>query len=196
MELLNRTALVVTPKRRLMEWVNRLPDAGESLHPDELHSLRNVYVVATGDEEPELQALITTYWEEIFEEFLREWAPDESLWPANRTAHTFRDWFEVESIGSVVDLDPQEPFTVREATRTLCTMCGAPLDDSRIAVTLGDIISRLTTREVDEWERAVDAGEEPAIEAQLVLRCCGTSCAHAAEEVLRQAAEERAGSKS
>lgn len=195
-ELLNRTALVVTPKRRFMEWVNRLPDAGEPLQPDELHSLRNVYLVAAGDEEPELQALMATYWEEIFEEFLREWVADESLWPANRTPHTFRDWFGVESIESVGDLDPQEPLSVLEAVRTRCFMCGAPLDHIRIAVALGDTVSRLTAHEVDEWERAVDAGGEPSPEAPFILRCCGTACAKAAEEVLHRAAEEQARSKS
>jgi hypothetical protein len=195
-ELLNRTALVVTPKRRFIEWVNRLPDAGTPLRPDELHSLRNVYAVATGDLPPDLQEVIDTYWEEIFAQFLREWVTDESLWPANRTPHTFRDWFGVELIEFVADLDPQEPITVAEAARTQCAMCGGALDNDRTAVALGDTVRRLSAQEVDEWERAIAAGDEPSIDAAFILRCCGTACAERAEEVLHHAAEEQARSKS
>ena len=49
MELLNRAALIVTPKRRFLEWVNRLPDAGRPLTIDEARSLRMVYLAATGE---------------------------------------------------------------------------------------------------------------------------------------------------
>lgn len=37
-ELLNRIALIVTPKRRFLEWVNRLPDAGKPLTIEEAAS--------------------------------------------------------------------------------------------------------------------------------------------------------------
>jgi len=58
MELLNRTALIVTPKRRFLEWVNRLPEAGTPLTIDEAKSSRMVYLLATGDDEPTLGHLI------------------------------------------------------------------------------------------------------------------------------------------
>ena len=34
MDLLNRIAVIVTPKRRFLEWINRLPDAGKPLSID------------------------------------------------------------------------------------------------------------------------------------------------------------------
>lgn len=101
MEWLNRIALVVTPKRRFFDWVNGLPEAGPPLKTEEAASHRMLYLAATGDAMPPLNELIDTYWEEIFDEALGEWILDESLWPVNRTAHVFRDWFHVESIDGV-----------------------------------------------------------------------------------------------
>lgn len=193
MEPVNRTALVVTPKRRFIEWANQLPDAGEPLRADDLSSLRSAYLIATDDLDPDLQELIDTYWEEIFEAFLHGWVIDESLWPGNRTPHTFRDWFAVEYIESVDDADPREPFTVAEATRTQCAMCGETLDENRVAVALADTVRRLATDEVDEWERAVAAGEEPPLDAEFILRCCGPACAQRAEETLERVRTEQAG---
>lgn len=40
MEMVDRVALIVTPKRRFIDWVNRLPDAGRPLTIDEAKSLR------------------------------------------------------------------------------------------------------------------------------------------------------------
>jgi hypothetical protein len=193
MEPVNRTTLLVTPKRRFLEWANALEDAGEPLRADELSSLRTAYLVATGDVEPDLQEVIDTYWDEIFDDFLRGWAVDESLWPGNRTPHIFRDWFALEYIGYVADADSEEPFTVAEAAATQCAMCGETLDETRIAVALGDAIRPMTAAEVDEWERAARTGEEPSIDAELILRCCGPACAQRAEETLDSVRAEQTG---
>ena len=95
-ELLYRIALVVTPQRRFLEWVNRLPDAGKPLTIEDAASLRMVYLAALGDEVPPLAEVIEIYWEEMFEESLDGWTNDEALWPTNRTAHVFRDWLHVD----------------------------------------------------------------------------------------------------
>jgi hypothetical protein len=65
MELLNRTAVIVRPKRRFLEWINRLPDAGKPLTIEEAASLRMVYLAATGDRTPDVSEIIDIYWEEI-----------------------------------------------------------------------------------------------------------------------------------
>ena len=193
MEPLNRIALLVTPKRRFMEWANRLPDTGEPLRPEELPSLGTVYLIAGGALSPDLQEMIDVYREELFEEFLASWVTDESQWPANRTSHTFRDWFSVELIESVTDLDPREPIMVSEAVRTQCAMCGDRLSDPVIGVAAGATVRRVSTRELDEWEQARADGREPSIDADLIFRCCSEACATQAEETLQRAHEKQRG---
>jgi hypothetical protein len=188
MEWLNRIALVVTPKRRFFDWVNGLPEAGPPLKTEEAASHRMLYLAATGDAMPPLNELIDTYWEEIFDEALGEWILDESLWPVNRTAHVFRDWFHVESIDGVADMDPGEPVTIRELARTRCASCDADLGNDAIVVcTFTDRRARrMSVQEVhailDE-----DAPDGHSDRPLIVLRCCSEECARRMEAALEQA---------
>ena len=189
MEPINRTALLVTPKRRFVEWVNALPEIGPPLKAEEISSLRSVYLIATGDLESDLQDLIDTYWAEIFEEQLTCWISDESAWPLNRTAHTFRNWFHVEAVDSVTDADPEEPFTLSEVARTRCAMCDGKLDEHQIAVVLRDeVCERWTFAQLEAWERELEAAGDIAEDQQLraLFRCCGPECATRVEAAMTE----------
>ncbi len=188
MELLNRSALIVTPKRRFLEWANRLPDADKPLTIEDVPSLRMVYLAATGDHEPPVTDLIDVYWEEIFEDSLEGWTTDESLWPANRTAHVFRDWFQVDCIEGVADADPGEPLTIHELARTRCAVCEVDLDSEAIAVvSFADrSVRRITVQELDAIETTATSEDDPSL-PQMVFRCCRDECASRIEESLAEA---------
>jgi hypothetical protein len=190
-ELLNRIALIVTPKRRFLEWVNRLPDANKPLTIDDAPSLRMVCLAATGDHVPPLTELIETYWEEIFEDSLDEWTTDESLWPANRTPHVFRDWFHVDCIEGVTDADPGEPVTIYELARTRCAMCDSDLDSEAIAVvSFADrSMKRMSVQELDALDERETGPDDPG-RPLMVFRCCRELCAKRIEETLTSAPSE------
>jgi hypothetical protein len=190
-ELLNRIALIVTPKRRFLEWVNRLPDADKPLTIEDVPSLRMVCLAATGDHVPTLTELIEIYWEEIFEDSLDEWTIDESLWPANRTPHVFRDWFHVDCIEGVADADPGEPVTIHELARTRCAMCDSDLDSEAIAVvSLADrSMKRMTVQELDALDERETGTDDPG-RPLMVFRCCRELCAKRIEETLTSAWNE------
>jgi len=187
-ELLNRAALIVTPKRRCLEWANRLPDFGKPLTIEDAASLRMVYLAAIGDEAPPVADLIEVYWEEIFEESLDGWTHDESLWPANRTPHVFRDWFQVDCIDGVVDVDPDEPVTIHELARTRCAVCEADLSDEAIAIVscVDDRVRRMTVQELDALETIEMPQDDPA-RPLMVFRCCSEHCAKRMEDSLTEA---------
>jgi len=187
-ELLNRSALIVTPKRRFLEWANRLPDADKPRTIEDVPSLRMVYLAATGDHEPPVTDLIDIYWEEIFEDSLEGWTTDESLWPANRTAHVFRDWFQVDCIEGVADADPGEPLTIRELARTRCAVCEVDLDSEAIAVvSFADrSVRRITVQELDAIETTATSEDDPSLPL-MVFRCCRDECASRIEESLAEA---------
>lgn len=188
MELLNRIALIVTPKRRFLEWVNRLPDAGRPLTIEDAAPLRMVYLAATGDQVPPLTELVEGYWEEIFEDSLVGWTDDESLWPPNRTPHVFQDWFHVDCVRGVGDADPGEPLTIRELARTRCAACDAELDSNAIAVvTFADrSVRRMTVPELDSLY-ARDIETENADLPLIVFRGCRESCVEQIERDLAAA---------
>ena len=188
MEPLNRTAVIVTPKRRFLEWVNRLPDVGKPLTIDDASSLRMVYLASTGDEPPELSEVVDTYWEDIFEDSLHGWTHDESLWPANRTPHVFRDWFHVDYIEDVADADPDEPLTIYELARTRCSVCEADLDSTATAVVAfaDRSVRRMTVQELDALAGTATSGDDPSLPL-MVFRCCGEGCVKRMEETLAEA---------
>ena len=188
MDLLNRIALIVTPKRRFLEWVNRLPDAGKPLTLEEAALLRMVYLAATGDRVPPMTELVEAYWEEIFEDSLVGWTEDESLWPPNRTPHVFQDWFHVDCIEGVGDVDPDEPLTIRELARTRCAACDAELGANAIAVVAfaDRSVRRMTVQELDSLN-ARDIEAEGANLPVIVFRGCRESCAEQIERDLATA---------
>jgi len=187
MELLYRTALVVTPKRRFLEWANGLPGAGEPMMAAELPSLRAIYLGAVGDIPPPLEELIDIYWEEIFEQFLDGWVSDESLWPANRTPHVFRDWFHVEVIETVHDMDPGEPVTIREHEQTRCAVCDSDLTAEAIAVVIfTDRHHRRMTIPELETADSNESADDPN-RPLMVFRCCREECAREIEAGLEEA---------
>ena len=109
MELLNRVALLVRPKRRYAEWTVSVATEDDEVvfDLDEARLNPSVYLIAASAEE-DLEDLIDDYAADIFEAELESWDGDEAAWPVNRSAHVFRDWFDVTLGPTVLDMDPDQ----------------------------------------------------------------------------------------
>ena len=153
MELLNRGALIVRPKRRLVDWVNGLPLKGSKLTLEKARSQPTVFLVEAPERlVDDASSLIDLYADELFEELLAAWIRDEEHWPPNRTPHVFRDWFDVEFIDLVLDVEDELPLLeddedlideelieeLRERALYECAWCHAALEEEteRFAVGL------------------------------------------------------------
>lgn len=184
MELVDRVALILTPKRRALDWLNALPDTTQTLTVDDAPSLRTACLVAA-DDETDLQDLIDAYWEVLFDEFLMRSA-DEASWPANRTAHTFRDWFHVDSVDTIVDMDSEEPYYVSEYQLTRCARCGTELGDDPLVLLLRpDRVERVSREALEQMPT-----DDPEWEKTAVFRCCSESCAAEIEAAFAKALED------
>lgn len=143
MQILDRVALIVRPKRRYVEWANRADPEAETLTLDAVRAQPISYLVAPdGDEEGtvDVQVLIDRWAERMFDDQLRQWTPDEATWPTNRTPHLFRDWFDVELVELVGDLDEDLPifdganeYSVEDAT-TVCAWCASEIGAEEVAI--------------------------------------------------------------
>jgi hypothetical protein len=145
MELVNRVALIVRPKRRFAEWVNSLDrEKDEPLF--DLDSERNsptIYLVAAiGLEVPDLSELVDTYGVDIFEAELEGWWTDEAHWPANRNPHVFRDWFDVALSDLAWDMNETEPIyaadddDLSDGMSQACAWCEMPIEEDAPVVTV------------------------------------------------------------
>lgn len=204
MELVNRVALIVTPKRRYAEWIRSVAPDSRPLNTDQLKSMATVFVVEGLDEEPDVRDLVDENYDEIFEHMLEAWTSDQSLWPPNRTAHVFRDWFDVTLQDLLFDLSPDAPWleadAEEEGLQTWCGWCGEPLEEGAEIVTLGaSVDSKEMLRDVEGeiiplpvGDRSVDAivvtADSPAKQEgrDLVFIVCSEECASQLREALNR----------
>ncbi len=111
MEMLNRSAIIIKPRRPYLEWCRQDDAEGlaervfKTLHEDPTVFLLPEY------EDPETQReVLEEFWPDLFEALLEGWSTDERSWPTNRTFEMFHEWFEVRMSSIVRDLYPGEPL--------------------------------------------------------------------------------------
>lgn len=141
MQLLNRSAIIARAKTRYVEWANSVRGDGPKFTIEEARTNPGVYLVfpiVEDEEAPSDKDLIDARATELFEAELSRWSDDEDTWPDPRTPHAFRQWFDVEVIGAVADIDEDEPIAPMsedeavEAALTSCAWCGEELPDDEV----------------------------------------------------------------
>jgi hypothetical protein len=101
--MVNRCVLIVKPKQPFLRWVKSLPDPG-TITLERLRDDTTAYLLPEYEADQDRDALLSEFYDEIFEEQLRGWWTDETTYPANRTLQKFREWFDVEFHSMVFDL--------------------------------------------------------------------------------------------
>ncbi len=103
MGTLNRSAVIVRPKRRFLEWTKQDDTTGvaEAVF-ESLRRQPHVYLLPTYDDPTSQNEVLEDFWPAVFEAMLDRWVTDETLWPKDRTFQMFRTWFEIQ-IGSAVE---------------------------------------------------------------------------------------------
>jgi len=171
--------------------------------------LTEVHLVEATFEAPDREALIEEYADDMWEQFLFGWSTDEDTWPQNRTAHTFRAWFDVTVVDGVFDADADAEWDVVDADAaedelenalTECAWCGAQIDDEQGVATLFMTLAENDPIKVGENEvilvpvggrdrRAVVArpGSDMAREGRdLTFTLCSEQCAKVMKNVLER----------
>ena len=111
MEILNRSAVIVKPRRPYLEWARR--DDAEGLAESVFEALNaepHVYLLPEYEDPATQQEVLQEFWPGLFEAMLEGWVTDEAYWPKNRTFEMFWEWFDVQMISLVQDLHLGEPL--------------------------------------------------------------------------------------
>lgn len=112
-QIINRTALLVTPKEPFIKWVQGIDDASAQITPEEISNTPTIYLVDDTHDGMGEERLLKKNFTDIFEEELNGWIIDPTLWPQKRDLKTFRQWFHVHFCESVLDLG-NKPFELEE----------------------------------------------------------------------------------
>jgi hypothetical protein len=208
MSFLYRHALFVSRKRPYLDWANQ-PDDGEIELTDALsHQKRTVYLVPETMEEPDLEALLDEFWEEIFAAELSAWVIDEARWPQARTRQIFEEWFDVELNDAVYDLTPEEPLTQAQVDLAdlaevsgRCAGCGMDVDEGegrwvgftvpergKLDVFQGRVFPlQIGDEEVVYVIVSPEDSEEARAGKDLLLRVCSSGCEKSVRKIVPKA---------
>ena len=104
MVTVNRTAIVVKPGQRFLEWLHQADLSSANLKLDDLRLEPTIYLLPECESENEAREHLEIVCSEIFEEQLDGWYRVPSSWPQLRDFETFNDWFEWSFHSVIVDL--------------------------------------------------------------------------------------------
>ncbi len=103
---LNRYALILHPKKPLLDWVNYIfPDSSEVESWNPLENDRTtVYLIPQFDYPGDAVEWVKLNFDYFFELNFEDWCTDEELWPKNRSWELFQEWFEISVQSCVSDV--------------------------------------------------------------------------------------------
>lgn len=111
----NRSVAVLRPKQPFIDWLRTLPGGWDT--PPSAATLAdacNALLVPAHDEPEALRAYVRAHGDTLFAAELADWCDDERLWPEDRSAARFAEWFDIAVFPVVTDLDEapleREPF--------------------------------------------------------------------------------------
>jgi hypothetical protein len=104
MAVINRSLIVVKPKKPFLDWLNSVEPDDDDLQLEDINDDPTAYLVPQIIMEGEQEGIIDWCADFVFEQELWSWYTDEDLWPVGRNAAMFREWFDVESHSMVNDV--------------------------------------------------------------------------------------------
>ena len=104
-ETINRTALIVTIKQPVIDWVNKIfPDSPITDYFDDDEDKGDIFLLPQADYGEDTLDFVKRNYKEIFRYELWGWATDEKLWPKKITWKMFNEWFDYSIQSMVIDL--------------------------------------------------------------------------------------------
>jgi len=107
--ILNRSAVVVTPKQPFLDWLHAADPTSRTLTLQDV-SEPTIYLLPECEDDQDMIAHVRNYSDTIFEDQLDGWYKEQSTWPADRHFKTFCLWFEYRAHTLLLDLC-EEPLS-------------------------------------------------------------------------------------
>ena len=101
---LNRTAVILTAKQSLLEWLHSVDSTSGDLTLRDLNQERAVYLLPEADSEEQAARHVRRFCKEILEAELDGWWRQRSDWPQNLNYGLFAEWFDWQYHSVVLDL--------------------------------------------------------------------------------------------
>ena len=113
-ELVNRSMIIVRPKKPFLDWANGVDDEHNDFTQKEMEDDCAVFLIQDYEEDREKEEILKKHYTEIFEAELGGWCTDESMWPVKRDYKTFKQWFRLEFHSVVFDMQ-EDDYIIEDA---------------------------------------------------------------------------------
>jgi hypothetical protein len=104
MDTLNRSAIVVKPKQRFLDWLHTVDPTSHEVTLLDVRREPTIYLIPECDTDEEQADVLRESCEEIFAEQLAGCYKDTSTWPRDRSYEEFCQWFDYQHHSMLIDL--------------------------------------------------------------------------------------------
>lgn len=104
MKTINRTAVLLQPKRPFIDWLNKNERTGYIYHLDDRQNDAGLYLVDVTDNFPSIQDLIRRNFTWFFEKELNKYPYDRESWPDTSNFNVFKSWLDCSYHTIIEDL--------------------------------------------------------------------------------------------
>ena len=103
MELINKSVVIIRPKREFIKWANSYSHDGSKYDAEYFKNHSFIILIPGCDIDIMARRHVNALWDDIFKEALK-WGNDhEATWPRNLTRKMFWQWFDMEFQSMVFD---------------------------------------------------------------------------------------------
>lgn len=108
MYFIDRTAVVLKPTARFLEWLNSAEEDAPVLTLEQLRTNCSVFLVPQCEEPEEVVAYFDERYRQIFEAEVAGWYLSEEHWPQDMSLKAFWEFFDIEIHDTAFDLEDGE----------------------------------------------------------------------------------------
>ncbi|MCF7521742.1 hypothetical protein L4G92_06745 [Neisseria sp. ZJ106] len=105
MYFVDRSAVVLKPTARFLEWLKAADENMPDLTLEQLRSNCSVFLVPESDTPEAVVAYFDERYRQIFEAELASWDIDQKDWPQDMGLNVFWDFFDIEVHDMVLDME-------------------------------------------------------------------------------------------
>lgn len=105
MYIIDRTAVVIKPTARFLEWLKSSDEDMPELTLEQLRANCSVFLVPEFEEPEEVVGYFDERYQQIFEAELASWYADKAYWPQDRSLQAFWEYFDIEIHDTVLDTE-------------------------------------------------------------------------------------------
>jgi hypothetical protein len=124
MRVVNRCAVVVTPKQPFLNWLHRIDPSSHDIKMGDLRRDPSVYLFPECNDDRGLTKLLKKGCLEIFEKELESWDRIEESWPKDRSFAAFRRWFDYSIHWDGLRYHTSARWNRRQSNNYLCPLRG------------------------------------------------------------------------